>query len=114
MIKNMKHLTLLFCVLLFFGCRKEAPRQPNILVFIADDAGHMGSNEWLHTPSFDRIAAAGIRFTNAYTPNAKCAPSRASILTARNSWDEKKPVITSIIFQQNLKPIRKRLKISVI
>ena len=28
----------------------------------------------------------GVLFTRAYTPNAKCAPSRAIILTGRNSW----------------------------
>jgi N-sulfoglucosamine sulfohydrolase len=31
----------------------------------------------------------GLRFDNAYTPNAKCAPSRAAILTGRNSWQLK-------------------------
>jgi N-sulfoglucosamine sulfohydrolase len=73
------------------GCKnnqKMAP--PNILICIADDAGHMGKEYgWLETPAFDRVAAKGIRFTNAYTPNAKCAPSRASLLTARNSWQLK-------------------------
>jgi len=85
----MKLFALLFCVLLIIGCNKETTKQPNILVCIADDAGHIGSNEWLNTPAFDRIAAAGIQFTNSYTPNAKCAPSRACLLTGRNSWQLK-------------------------
>ncbi|MCY4426768.1 MAG: sulfatase [Halieaceae bacterium] len=70
---------------------QESPvRGPNILLAIADDAGHMGREvPWVDTPSFDRVAAAGVRFGNAYTPNAKCAPSRASLLTARNSWQLK-------------------------
>jgi len=38
------------------------------------------------TPGFDRVARGGILFTHAFTPNAKCAPSRACILTGRNSW----------------------------
>jgi arylsulfatase A-like enzyme len=42
--------------------------------------------DWCLTPSFDKIAERGILFSNAYTPNAKCAPSRSSILTGRNSW----------------------------
>jgi len=47
----------------------------------------MGKNyTWVNTPAFDRVAAEGIRFSNAYTPNSKCAPSRACLLTARNSW----------------------------
>jgi arylsulfatase A-like enzyme len=32
------------------------------------------------------VAREGVLFTRAYTPNAKCAPSRSCILTGRNSW----------------------------
>src|SRR6476646_6482365 len=44
---------------------------------------------WVKTPGCDRVARAGILFTDAVTPNAKCAPSRACILTGRNSWQLK-------------------------
>ncbi|WKN41103.1 sulfatase family protein [Tunicatimonas pelagia] len=68
---------------------EEVPR-PNILFAIADDASfpHMGAYgcTWVNTPGFDRVAENGLLFTNAYTPNAKCAPSRSCILTGRNSW----------------------------
>ncbi len=63
--------------------------RPNILFCLADDAGlHMGAYgcSWVNTPAFDRVAREGLLFTRAYTPNAKCAPSRAAILTGRNSW----------------------------
>jgi N-sulfoglucosamine sulfohydrolase len=64
--------------------------RPNILFCIADDASyqHFGANGcgWISTPGFDRVAKDGILFTNAYTPNAKSAPSRACIITGRNSW----------------------------
>ena len=69
-----------------------AMRPPNILFAIADDWGlHAGAygTKWIRTPTVDRIAAAGLRFQNAYTPNAKCAPSRSCILTGRNSWQLK-------------------------
>ena len=70
--------------------KKEKFTPPNILFAIADDASypHMGAYgcDWTKTPAFDRVANQGILFTNAYTPNAKCAPSRACILTGRNSW----------------------------
>lgn len=65
---------------------------PNILFAIADDWGaHAGAygTKWVRTPHFDRVARDGILFRHAYTPNAKCAPSRASILTGRNSWQLK-------------------------
>ena len=65
-------------------------RRPNILFAIADDASfpHMGAYgcAWVKTPAFDRVAREGLLFNNAYTPNAKCAPSRACVLTGRNSW----------------------------
>ncbi len=64
--------------------------RPNILFAIADDwsFGHAGAYgcQWVKTPSFDRVARDGILFQRAYTPNAKCAPSRAIILTGRYSW----------------------------
>jgi N-sulfoglucosamine sulfohydrolase len=63
---------------------------PNVLLAIADDASfpHMSAygTRWISTPAFDRVARQGLLFMKAYTPNAKCAPSRACILTGRNSW----------------------------
>jgi arylsulfatase A-like enzyme len=44
------------------------------------------------TPGFDRIAREGVLLTNAYTSNPKCAPSRASMLTGRNTWQLKEAV----------------------
>ncbi|WP_198953707.1 sulfatase-like hydrolase/transferase [Rhodopirellula sp. MGV] len=64
--------------------------RPNILIAIADDwsYGHASAYgcPWVNTPNFDRVAKEGLLFNNAYTPNAKCAPSRAIILTGRYSW----------------------------
>lgn len=70
--------------------RAQKGARPNILFAIADDwaygyAGAYGSR-YVQTPAFDRVAREGILFTRAFTPNAKCAPSRAIILTGRNSW----------------------------
>ncbi|MFP4291452.1 MAG: sulfatase [Cyclobacteriaceae bacterium] len=70
--------------------QEEAYRRPNILFAIADDASfpHMSAygTKWVRTPAFDRVANEGLLFNRAYTPNAKCAPSRSIILTGRNSW----------------------------
>lgn len=76
-------------LLLLFSPKKETAAPPNILFILADDAGMEMSAygcTWVKTPAFDRIAQEGILFENAYTPNAKCAPSRACILTGRNPW----------------------------
>lgn len=63
---------------------------PNILFCIADDASFhhfgMAGCQWVETPAFDRVASEGLFFNNCYTSNAKSAPSRASILTGRYSW----------------------------
>jgi len=68
---------------------KLSNEKPNILFCVMDDASiYMSAYEfkWCNTPAFDRLAHKGVFFTNAYTPKAKCAPSRASLLTGRNSW----------------------------
>lgn len=83
-------LVLLSAVALSHGAAAAEP--PNVLFAIADDWGvHAGAygTKWVRTPHFDRVARDGILFNNAYTPNAKCAPSRACILTGRNSWQLK-------------------------
>ena len=81
---------------------KATPR-PNILFAIADDwgFGHAGAYgcKWVKTPAFDRVAREGILFTRAFTPNAKCAPSRAIILTGRYSWQ-----LEEAANQQNIYP----------
>ncbi len=68
----------------------EPLARPNILFAIADDASypHMSAygTSWVSTPNFDRVAREGVLFSNAYTPDAKCAPSRAAILTGRHPW----------------------------
>ena len=82
---------MLVCQILV-SCRTAPFNPPNILICIADDASypHMGKDcGWINTPAFDRIAEEGIFFTNTFTPNAKCAPSRACLLTGRNSWQLK-------------------------
>ena len=95
--KNLHSLSALaiICMLIFSSCSKGDQEEteytrPNILFAIADDASfpHMGAYgiSWVNTPAFDRVANEGLLFMRAYTPNAKCAPSRAAILTGRNSW----------------------------
>ena len=68
--------------LLPLGLRAAAKR-PNIVVILADDMGFsdigcFGSE--IETPNIDRLANEGIRFTNFYN-NARCCPSRCSLLT---------------------------------
>jgi arylsulfatase A-like enzyme len=81
-------------------------RPPNILFFIADDWGtHAGAygTTWVKTPAFDRLAREGILFSHAYTPVAKCAPSRAIILTGRHAWQNGAAANHNAIFPPELK-----------
>ena len=65
---------------------RPSPRNaPNFLLIMTDDqrqdALSAYGNKILQTPHMDRIAAEGIRFTEAFVTNSLCAPSRASFLT---------------------------------
>ncbi len=82
------YLLSLMGAMVFWG-NAQTDQRPNILVIMFDDAGlDMGAygSTYVDTPNFDAIAAQGMLFNRAYTPNAKCAPSRSAIMTGRNSW----------------------------
>ena len=83
-----------------------ASPRPNILFAIADDWGaHAGvyGTPWVKTPAFDRIAKEGVLFTKAYTPVAKCAPSRAIVLTGRHAWQNEEAGNHMAFFPAKLK-----------
>ncbi|MEU9256467.1 sulfatase-like hydrolase/transferase [Streptomyces sp. NPDC048270] len=62
-----------------------AEASPNLVVILADDLGYgdLGAygQKLITTPRIDRLAAEGLRFTDAYSTAAVCAPSRCSLLT---------------------------------
>src|SRR5436309_4911900 len=59
---------------------------PNILLIMTDDVGFAASSTFggaIPTPTFDQLAASGVRF-NDFNTAALCAPTRAAMLTGRN------------------------------
>lgn len=62
---------------------------PNIIFIIADDMGYSDlacyGNDVVKTPNIDRLAAEGIRFTQAYAGSAVSSPSRCCLLTGKNT-----------------------------
>lgn len=59
---------------------------PNVLLVLLDDVGFGASTAFgglISTPTFDSLAANGLRYTNFHT-SAICAPTRAALLTGRN------------------------------
>jgi len=66
----------------------DAPKSgPNVIVILADDLGwaDLGcyGSTFHESPNLDKLAAQGMRFTQAYSSSPFCSPSRAAILTGR-------------------------------
>jgi arylsulfatase len=65
---------------------RASAQSPNIVLIYADDLGYgdlgcYGSS--ISTPNLDRMAAEGVRFTDFYSGNPVCSPSRAALMTGR-------------------------------
>jgi arylsulfatase A-like enzyme len=65
--------------------------RPNVIFILADDMGYgdMGCNNpesKIPTPNLDRLAAEGMRFTDAHAGSSVCTPSRYNVLTGRYAW----------------------------
>ena len=83
----------------------KEPQLPNVVFILADDIGYGDLGCYggkLPTPNLDKLAAEGIRFTDAHAPAALCAPSRFSMLTgsypyrsysAGGAWNTSSPSI---------------------
>jgi arylsulfatase A-like enzyme len=73
-----------------FSAAAATRRPPNVIVIYADDLGYgdlgcYGATQ-VATPNIDRLAAEGVRFTNAHAPSATCTPSRYALLTGEYAW----------------------------
>lgn len=97
---NKSHLPLLATGILLPVCA-IAQDKPNIIVFLVDDMGLMDTsvpfdtdkegnpvvhplNQWYHTPSMERLAGQGVRFSTFYAQSVS-SPSRASLMTGQNA-----------------------------
>ena len=71
---------------LFPGCYKS--KQPNFVFILVDDLGwkDLGcyGSTFYESPNIDRLAAEGMRFTDAYAACPVCSPTRASIMTGKH------------------------------
>ncbi len=66
-------------------------KTPNLIYILADDMGYgdascLNPQCKIKTPNLQRMAAQGLRFTDAHASSAVCTPSRYSILTGRYNW----------------------------
>ncbi len=67
------------------------PLRPNIVFILADDLGYgdvrcLNPQGKIATPHLDRLAAAGMVFTDAHSSSAVCTPTRYGLLTGRYNW----------------------------
>ncbi|MCA9268832.1 MAG: sulfatase-like hydrolase/transferase, partial [Planctomycetales bacterium] len=65
--------------------------RPNIVLIMADDLGYgdigcYNDQAKAATPNLDRLAAEGMRFTDAHSPSTVCTPTRYSVLTGRMAF----------------------------
>src|ERR1043165_5722750 len=64
-----------------------APSRPNVVFILADDLGYRDlgcyGSTFYQTPNLDRLAAEGVRFTDAYAACPVCSPTRAALLTGK-------------------------------
>src|SRR5450432_2616790 len=81
---------LILCLFILFSVAANAQqkiihKQPNIILILADDLGYTDlgcyGQQKTETPNIDKLAKAGLRFTQFYAGTTVCAPSRASLLT---------------------------------
>jgi arylsulfatase len=71
-------------------------RKPNLLVILADDMGYSDARCYggdVDTPNLDRLASAGLRFTQAYS-TARCGPSRSCLLSGQYAQQTAADVMT--------------------
>ena len=99
------HIILVTCMVMCLACSSPRNRdtraddlqprnysKPNIIIIYADDLGYSDvgcygkayGNTFTETPNLDRLASAGIKFTNAYAAAPISSPSRAALLTGKS------------------------------
>ncbi len=95
---TVRYLALVICAVLF-TCKPETKakivKSPNIILFLVDDMGWQDTsvpfwtartafNDRYHTPNMERLAAEGMKFTQAYATPV-CSPTRVSLMTGMNA-----------------------------
>ncbi len=95
----MKNLLFLAICLFTLACTKphsSTDQPPNIVYILADDLGYgdiaaFNPDGKIKTPNLDRLAAEGMRFTDAHSPSSVCTPTRYALMTGRYPWRSRLP-----------------------
>ena len=70
--------------------QQKSPARPNVIIILADDLGFgdvsCNGSTTISTPNVDRVAARGVRFTNAHATSSVSTPARFGLLTGEYPW----------------------------
>ncbi|MCG9973095.1 sulfatase family protein [Christiangramia crocea] len=106
----MRKLIIPFVICLLFSCKDHQQAQkdnteikdqnsekPNIVILYVDDLGYADVGSYgakgVETPNIDRMAANGVKFTDAHSSAATCTPSRYSLLTGNYAFRNKAAIL---------------------
>ncbi|MEZ5388140.1 MAG: arylsulfatase [Prosthecobacter sp.] len=89
--KRLFALTSLLCLAL---SNVVAADKPNIIFILCDDLGYgdvkcLNPEGKIATPNFDKLAAEGMKFTDAHSGSSVCTPTRYGVVTGRYAWRSK-------------------------
>ncbi|GAB5522802.1 MAG: sulfatase [Roseivirga sp.] len=104
----------LIALILLSTCsdQEQVPQSPNIIVFLVDDMGWQDTsvpfwnkrtafNDLYQTPNMERLAAEGMKFTQAYA-TAVCSPTRISLMTGMNAAHHR---VTNWTLRKDVQPV---------
>ncbi|WP_430811075.1 MULTISPECIES: sulfatase [unclassified Carboxylicivirga] len=113
--RNLKLVPFILIALLLSACSSKkanlVAKKPNIIMFLVDDMGWQDTsvpfwtektplNEKYHTPNMEKLAANGMKFTQAYAC-AVCSPTRVSLMSGMNAARHK---VTNWTLKRNAGP----------
>jgi arylsulfatase A-like enzyme len=83
-----KYILSVFLILLLLSCSKKK-EHPNFVFILVDDLGWADvkcnfPESFYDTPNIDKMAGNGVRFTQAYSANPVCSPTRAALMTGKH------------------------------
>lgn len=95
--RTIRHTCLLTGLFAAIACsqvkQENNARHPNIVIIYLDDLGYGDLGAYgataLKTPNMDKLAEAGLMFTNGYASSSTCTPSRYALLTGTYPWRNK-------------------------
>ncbi|MFY7839678.1 MAG: sulfatase family protein [Lacibacter sp.] len=92
-------------------------KKPNIIIFYVDDLGYGDVSCYgataVQTPNVDKLAAGGVRFTDAHCTAATCTPSRFSLLTGEYAFRNKAAILPGdapLLFKPGTKTVASMLQ----